>query len=399
MYLLSFCLLAGAVRQRFWICALNKSKLCKCGCKGRHTIDSLFAVVAWSVRALIAGEYPARDHLGGKFASHSPRGKLAGKPLPMRGAVLRKFGDWAWFKQALGLRGHQGEGDKGLVCWLCRAGRRDPVNYCWNFEEGAAWRSTGTSMRDFWEEQQQRGAHPSPIWQIPGFMISYCVPDFMHVCCLGILQYLTGNVLFELFREVGGTMDRPIKAVGILQNMIKLSAKAIGMQKSPVNKLTRGMFCTDKGKPKMRAKAAQGRYFLKVLHYLLGNLVARTTDHAQLRYNCVSALLEVYNEMEVDTWKDDGSSSCKVADKGRQHLLLYCELRRTAASEKHWRMYPKHHLFDHSVGRCVVNPRLEWNYLDEAEMGIAAVMASVSNQQFLETNLVERYRVTFKADF
>ena len=154
VFLLSFCLLAGVVRQRFWICALNKSRLCKCGCKGRHTIDSLFAVVAWSVRALIAGEYPARDHLGGKFASHSPRGKLAGKPLPMRGAVLRKFGDWAWFKQALGLRGHQGEGEKGLVCWLCRAGRRDPVNYCWNFEEGAAWRSTGTSMRDFWEEQQ-----------------------------------------------------------------------------------------------------------------------------------------------------------------------------------------------------------------------------------------------------
>eukprot|EP00974_Lingulodinium_polyedra_P003242 304154-Lingulodinium_polyedra.AAC.1 len=113
VFLLSFCVLNGSVRQRFWITAFNKSKMCQCGCKGRHTIDAVFAVVAWSVRALIAGKYPATDHLNKEFPKSSARGKLAGKPLPVRGAALRKFGDWAWFKQALGLRGWVVKGRKG----------------------------------------------------------------------------------------------------------------------------------------------------------------------------------------------------------------------------------------------------------------------------------------------
>ena len=317
----------------------------------------------------------------------------------MRGAVLRKFGDWAWFKQALGLRGHQGEGEKGLVCWLCKAGRKDPECYCWNFAPDAPWRSTIPSMADFWEDTYRRGDRPSPIWQIPGFVIEYCIPDFMHVCCLGILQYLTGNVLWELFSEIGGTMDRWVKACGMLENMAKISAKAIGLERSPVSKLTRPMFCPKNRKPKTRFKAAQGRCFLKVLHHMLGNLFAKTTEHQHLRYNCVSALVQVYEEMEVDTWKDDGSSSFKIADWGRQHLLLYVELNIASGSELKWRLYPKHHLFDHSVGKCTVNPRLEWNYADEAEMGVSAVMASVSNQEYLETALLPRYRSTFKAEF
>ena len=51
------------------------------------------------------------------------------------------------------------------------------------------------------------------------------------------------------------------------------------------------------------------------------------------------------------------------------------------------------------MGRCLVNPRLEWNYLDEAEMGVAAVMAAVSNQGAIETELLQRYLATFTAQF
>ena len=214
----------------------------------------------------------------------------------------------------------------------------------------------------------------------------------------GVLQYLTGNVLWELFKELGGTLQRSVRACGILQNMASVSAKALKID-CPVSKMTRTMFCPNSGKPKASLKAAQGRYFLKVLHHMLGNLVDRTTDHAKLRYNCVSALVEVYKEMEHDAWKNDGSSNLRVADCGRRHLLLYAELSGLSRDSRKWRLYPKHHLMDHVAGRCVVNPRLEWNYLDEAEIGVAAVLASVSNQSTIETELLQRYRATVKPEF
>ena len=397
VFLLSFTFLAGVIRQRFWVTAFNKSKMCQCGCKGRCTIDIVFAVVAWSVRSLITGQYPAHDHLGNTFPRHSMRGKLAGKSLPVRGAAIRKFGDWVWFKQALGLRGHQGEGDKVLICWLCKAGRSDPACYCWDFGRSAAWRATTTFMSEFWQEQYEQRSAPSPIWQIPGFIVRYCIPEFMHVCCLGVLQYLSGNVLWELFRELGSTLKQSVRACGILQNMASVSAKALKID-CPISKMTRAMFCPNSGKPKASLKAAQGRYFLKVLHHMLGNLVDRATDHAKLRYNCVSALVEVYKEMEHDVWKNDGSSNLRVADCGRRHLLLYAELSGLSRDSRKWRLYPKHHLMDHVAGRCVVNPRLEWSYLDEAEIGVAAVLASVSNQSTIETELLQRYRATCKPE-
>ena len=103
--LLSFQVLSGTVKKRIWICTFNKSSVCKCGCQGRHTFDDVFSVVAWSVRALISGLYPKHDHLGNEFPKGSYRRRMAGKSLGIHGTILRKFGDWAWFKQSLGLMG------------------------------------------------------------------------------------------------------------------------------------------------------------------------------------------------------------------------------------------------------------------------------------------------------
>ena len=81
VFLLSFQVLSGDVKQRFWITTFNKSSVCKCGCQGRCTFDSVFSVVAWSVRALIAGVFPKTDHLGNAFPEGSYRGRKAGEKL------------------------------------------------------------------------------------------------------------------------------------------------------------------------------------------------------------------------------------------------------------------------------------------------------------------------------
>ena len=286
---------------------------------------------------------------------------------------------------------------------MCQAGKSDGTCFAYDFSMTAAWRGTTRTMATFWQEAFERRAQPSPIWQIPGFLVSYCAPDFMHVSCLGILQYLSGNVLFEVFQHLGGTRDNHVRVCGVIRNMARQSAKALNMAQ-PLSKLTIGMICsgfTDrkaKGqKPKMRLKAAQGRYFLKVLHHMLQRLLPLTSDHEILRFNCVDALFKVYREL--DEWKDDGSSTHNVATLGRHHLLLYFELNRNSADETKWHLYPKHHLFAHVVSRCSVNPKLEWNYLDENEMGIATSAAAVSNQSTMHTTLLNRYCVTFKPMF
>ena len=86
---------------------------------------------------------------------------------------------------------------------------KDDDLYCYNFDRAAPWRSTTTTMSQFWEEVHAEGRRPSPIWQIPGFLTQYCVPDLMHVSCLGIVQYLSGNVMWELLTSMGGEHPQP----------------------------------------------------------------------------------------------------------------------------------------------------------------------------------------------
>ena len=147
----------------------------------------------------------------------------------------------------------------------------------------------------------------------------------------------------------------------------------------------------------MKLKAAEGRYFLRVLEYVLRKLVPCDTAHRKLRLQCVQALLKVYQE--IDSWNNDGSSSAAVSDWGRRHLLLYRELHEARTSDRFWRIYPKHHLFGHVSSRVRANPKLEWNYADESEIGLGAAVAKVVNQQYLETSLIRRYRATFVRKF
>ena len=140
LHLLLFTVLSGPCRRRFWICGFNKKVLCQCGCFGRCTYDSIWAVIAWMFRALLAKQYPACDHTGQAFPPGSQRACLAGKPLRVGGACIAKCGDWQWFKAVLGLRGWRGEGQGKHMCWICSAGFNDHHN-CYDFSLNATWRA------------------------------------------------------------------------------------------------------------------------------------------------------------------------------------------------------------------------------------------------------------------
>ena len=123
LFLLVLTFLSGIHRTRIWICAFTKRQLCRCGCLGRCTYDTVFDVLAWSFTALMLQRWPFVDHLSIPFPADSHRGKLArlGNPLRAMGCLLGNMGDWSWFKSTFGLRGWRGEGPLKQICWLCTA--------------------------------------------------------------------------------------------------------------------------------------------------------------------------------------------------------------------------------------------------------------------------------------
>ena len=213
----------------------------------------------------------------------------------------------------------------------------------------------------------------------------------MHVSCLGCVQYVSGNILWECFVEAGGVISSPQAALSKLLTMIRFCSKEVGAIWT-LNELTMGMIraSLDKG-PKLKLKAAEGRYFIPVLRELLRSCFGLHTEHQRLRFNCLEQLHLVYKEME--NWHDDGSSTQRFRKHAMRHLLLYGELNKNSVAKGDylcWKLVPKHHLFSHQYG--YQNPKSEWCYAMESDIGEAAKICKAAvNVQHLHTAFISRY--------
>ena len=165
-------------------------------------------------------------------------------------------------------------------------------------------------------------------------------------------------------------MDRPIHSLTVL--MIRGSATAM---------------------PRMRVKAAEARYLLPIVRETLATCFATDTQHARGRLHCVDALLSCYRVL--DEWNSTASPAQELVRAGRRFLILLRELHDSCPDARRWRLYPKHHLFVHLIEGAVINPRDEWNYGDESEIGDAVNMSKFTSAKHLATALSERYRSTF----
>lgn len=381
---------SGIHVQHFWIVGFGKRCICRCGCQGRHTFDTIYSIIAWSFRAAAAGRHPSVDHHGKPFAADSRLAKLSGGNLKVRGALVSLRGDWAWFKQSLGLCGWRGEGPSKRVCWKCRASLSDDCP-AFDFTTNARWRTQRITMEQFWQQHIERQTVPSPMFSAPGFTIDICKMDWMHVCCLGILQYAVGCTLWELFLSLGGSLGRSTSACAKLLAMVRTMSKGLGVD-PPISDLTVGMFRSGGAKkaPKMRLKAAEGRRFLVVLREILRKCFDVSDPHSSTRFSCMENVFQCYSEM--DNWIDGGVSSARLERFGRRHLLLYTQLRQEAGDDNTmWRVYPKHHLFAHLVAEATSNPKGSWNYAMESQIGDATAVARRCSKQHMHRSLLERY--------
>ena len=105
------------------------------------------------------------------------------------------------------------------------------------------------------------------------------------------------------------------------------------------------------------------------------------------------ALYRCYTEL--DDW-NPMHSTARLGRLAKEHLMLYCELRKESKSEFLWKLMPNHHLLIHMAEESTVNPRLEWNYNDESAIGAAATLAAKCNVNYIPTHLIETYRCTLR---
>ena len=107
------------------------------------------------------------------------------------------------------------------------------------------------------------------------------------------------------------------------------------------------------------------------------------SDHEDMRFHCVEALQKCYKELEDCS---PMTSPQRLGENARRHLLLWTVLKQECQDPLLWCLYPKHHLFLHTAEGAATNPRLEWNYGDESEIGAAVKVAAGCNVAHLCTS-------------
>ena len=182
---------SGSV-ERLLFSVIHKEYCCKCGCRGRCTLDAMLRVFVWSLKFLCAGVNPSMRHDGRPCQkSDKTQSGRAGKTLNAKGLLLEERGDWAWRKELFDFPSWSST----LICWMCQAGEEGVP---WSdFSLKAAWRRCRLSPSAFFARQRQMGVTPSPLFEAPGFSISMCVIDHLHALDLGVSQTALGNVFWD----------------------------------------------------------------------------------------------------------------------------------------------------------------------------------------------------------
>ena len=333
-------LLFGFMSQgsRHWITCVNRALLCRCGCNGHHTLEAIWDVVGWSFSCLASGVWPHHDHLGRELR-HAWRRSKAGLPMSIRGACLQLRGDWPWLAYCFKVATHSSQ----EPCFLCRA-CRDMRNPFTDASQFAAWRATLRSHTDFLTDLLRAGIPVSGVFKIPGFRFESIYLDMMHMADLGITQITCGNILWELFLQLGGSVAHPRAALDNLSAVLKGAAHDLDSQ-WPFSRLRLERFRTTSKKPRLVAKAAKTRYCVPIILQCLKEYFPAVTAREKTREACLAQLNNMY--LELDNWGEHSAS--RLAEACRRHSLLFLALAREALATEPgewllWRWTPKHHM-------------------------------------------------------
>ena len=111
--------------KRNLVFILNKKKLCGCGCAGYHTLNVIWDVFAWSMRAAMLGVSPSARHNGGAWTENDVEHRFQNNTVLPKSALVQIRGDWERLTVCFRFRTWSND----LFCWMCDACKRGENAY------------------------------------------------------------------------------------------------------------------------------------------------------------------------------------------------------------------------------------------------------------------------------
>ena len=93
------------LQKRIPLASIHGKALCKCGCRGSHSLQPVWDVVAWLLRVCASGVWPRENYHGVRWPASSWRSHVAGEPLfnGLKGVVVEISCDLDEYPKTLGL--------------------------------------------------------------------------------------------------------------------------------------------------------------------------------------------------------------------------------------------------------------------------------------------------------
>ena len=128
---------------------------------------------------------------------------------------------------------------------------------------------------------------------------------------LGMLQYTLGNNLDLLFIRIGEVRSRRWPFCRAMTTLIKTASRMCGEEKSPINKLTYGMFRPGKSKqPRLKCKAVDCRRLLPLILFIFRDMRPQEDELGVLHLHMLTQCISMYTELYK--WKDTGSTPAET---------------------------------------------------------------------------------------
>ena len=335
------------------------------------TLNAVFEMLAWSVKALLKGTFPQENWHG----CADGRWELPGG---WRGALCQIRGDWAFYTQIFKFPQWNGA---QRVCFLCRGSSTIAEVFWTNSGPDASWRQTWCTHEAYLDLLCGAGfAIPVLLVAFIGFRLECVTVDVRQMVDQGVASHThaVANVFWlcavrrKSFGE--GTQDTSMNLLFThMQNWYKSHKLCSKWQ----GKFTVDRVRTSGGWSKLTRRAASTRH---LAHFALHLAQTFGTSEDRRVLAVCRLLCEFYGIVSSESMCLTASVKEKLPVVGR-NLAIICSALAEPALASHtrmWKMHPKAHFFVHMCEWQAVevgNPRFYWTYSDEDLVGLLVEVA------------------------
>ena len=368
-------------------------------------------ILCWSLRCCAEGIMPHTDRSGQPFKKGSWRWHARGKPIAggLRFILAQFVGDLNHFRDILEFDQHYG---KESLCWNCHGVKCCTDLLCaYVFRRDAPWSFAPRTHASY---MASVGHHV--LWtQLPGWHLSLCQLDLMHIVCLGILQWCVGSIFFELCEA--NYFNAPWGGRWQVRWSYQL-AIAFGEFKEwcacNAVRTSQPMFSTSalslfslQDKPFFKSKASN---CWKVGRWLATVCQQRAASAPCAHNSAVAGTIFGYiRSLEIckasGTWLSDDAAgeleTCRIAAL-ECHAFLAHEAHRSSRDNV-WVTKPKHHIYDETLRRACrerLNPGNHWCFADEDFVGkVVQISRFVGGGRARAEGTLRRYLLRLHCQF